>query len=761
MKKLYLFAVLAAMLAACSENDLTAEKQVVQQNAEEGAVLFDSYVNRPTTRSGQNGTITNATDNFRHLKDVGFGVFGFYTDDNDYDGQSLPNFMYNEYLHYDGGTGGTEKWIYDPVKYWPNEYGNSAIADDADKVSFFAYAPYVKVTPNTGKAEDQTYGITQLSRNSLTGDPYVKYIASFDWTKNVDLLWGVCDDPSWAIVAGENQQINDGAKGLPWLNVQRPKEAGTQATQTDNRVKFNFKHALSQLNVVVDYDADQITHPATSPNELDATTRVYVRSVTFTGFSTKGTLNLNNTEQNTPLWMNYDGISDLDTGEETTIYDGRKDGKEGSSSASNEQNAFLNPALIQTTTWNNDNKGVQNVPQNLFYYPGAELVTADMLKGDDADGTVIISDEACIAYGIANGGAKAYSNVKGGVPHILKTLGEKILNWPVMVIPNGDEVTVTIVYDVETIDKKLATTVSDNSTKGSSIENRITKTITFNSAKAERNYMEAGKKYTIQLHLGLNSVKFDAEVSAWNTDAVQGENWFPANTPTYQAPGVYDYTVAADATKFGAFTINGFSPKEALTVTIPSTAPSTTGAITNSTSLANVGATGSAEIADNKITWVNANTSVLNVTTPNVVKFTGVTSGKELTLNLVQLAAQPKVNNPSDANSSTLAIIKTESKGTFTLRDGASATALTGAIWTGATRNVTIVSAYRNGYAMTELDEADDISGGTALQFCCNNADGKNGEIILGKPAQVGEVFIFTIKAGDSGEVTITCKVAE
>ena len=320
MKKLYLFAALAAMLAACSENDLTAEKQVVQQNAEEGAVLFDSYVNRPTTRSGDNGTITLKNTKTRMLQTTGFGVFGFYTDDNDYDGQSLPNFMYNEAIDYNKTVAG--QWGYSPVKYWPNEYGNSAIADDADKVSFFAY-----------------FGITQRSRNSLTGDPYVKYIASFDWTKNVDLLWGVCDNPSWAIVAGENQQINNGATGLPWLNVQRPKEAQIQAVQTNNRVKFNFHHALSQLNVVVDYDADQTEHPSSDPNELAATTRVYVRSVTFTGFSTKGALNLNNTEPNTPLWMGYDAVSDLDTGEETTIYDGRKDGKEGSSSASNERSS--------------------------------------------------------------------------------------------------------------------------------------------------------------------------------------------------------------------------------------------------------------------------------------------------------------------------------------------------------------------------------------------------------------------------------------
>ena len=740
MKKLYLFAALATMLAACSENDLTAEKQVVQQNAEEGAVLFESYVNRPTTRSGQNGTMCNETGDYRKLSSTGFGVFGFYTDDNDYDGQSLPNFMYNEAISWDATK---NYWKYEPVKYWPNEYGNSAIADDADKVSFFAYAPYVQVTPNTGKAENQTYGITQLSRNSLTGDPYVKYIASFDWTKNVDLLWGVCDDPSWAIVAGEAQQINNGATGLPWLNVQRPKEAATQKDAAQ-RVKFNFKHALSQLNVTVDYDADLTEHKNTA-NVLDATTRVYVRSVTFTGFSTRGTLNLNNTQPSTPLWMGYDAISDLDTGEETTIYDGRKDGKEGSSSASNEQNAFLNPALIQTTTWNNDNKGVENSAQNLFAFPGSNLVATDKVAST-VTGKIDASTLQGFKEAIGIAGTDDWDYTTGDN-------ATAILNWPVLVIPNGDEVTITIVYDVETVDGKLATTVSDNSTKGSSIENRITKTITFNT-NAKRNYMEAGKKYTIKLHLGLNSVKFDAAVTDWDAKVVKGENWFPANIPTFQAPGVYDYSVLAGATATGAFTVNGFSPNEAVTVTPSTIAITADPEITSGAGTAN--AKGAIEITS-VTSGITANTSVVNKTTANFLKFTGVTSGKELVLNLVQLAAQPAATGTKP---STLAITKDLDYATITLKDGTADAALLGAVWTGDKRNVTIVAAYRNGYLMTELPEADASfsATGTALQFCCDT--GTSGKIWLGAAAKEGEKFTFIIKAGDAGEVTLNCTVA-
>ena len=94
-----------------------------------------------------------------------------------------------------------------------------------------------------------------------------------------------------------------------------------------------------------------------------------------------------------------------------------------------------------------------------------------------------------------------------------------------MVIPNGDEFTVEIVYDVETLDPNLANYVSDNKTKGSSIENRISKTVTFGSATT----LENGKKYTLKLHLGMNSVKLDAAVSDWDNSSAAQEVKLPSN----------------------------------------------------------------------------------------------------------------------------------------------------------------------------------------------------------------------------------------
>ena len=723
MKKIYLIAATAAMFAACTSNDkLEVQTPEPQPTVEANAVSFDAYTQRGVTRSGDIGTMTTETANTLKLKDTGFGVFGYYTDNNEYDGQSMPNFFYNQKITWDNPV--ASQWGYDPVKYWPNEYGSSAIADDADKVSYFAYAPFVSVAPATGKAQDQTYGITQLSRNSATGDPYVKYIASFDWAKNVDLLWGVVPaaNTSWNIVAGESQTL---AAGKPWLDVQRPTEAATQAA-ANQRIKFDFRHALSKLNVVVDYDADASAHQEDAASDLGASTRVYIRSVSFTGFTLKGALNLNNTVANTPLWMSYDAQSDLELGEEIVINDGRKDGREGASgsAAANEKNPFINPALIQTAAWASDNKGVLNKAQNLFKYPGADAVAADMKL---ATPTGEIDATAIPKFAEAIGEAAA-----ADWDYTDPTNAAAILNWPVMVIPTGEELKVTIVYDVETVDKNLAVTLGDGLTQGSSIENKITKTITL---QGDKNYMEAGKKYTIKLHLGLNSVKFDAAVTEWDATVINGESWLPENLTSYQAPGNYNYSVLASKTGDSeTFQLTGFSPNEAVTATTNGDL----GGVTN--------ASAAGIIAAAKLLNIAPSTSVLNVTTADYAKFTGNSSGKEVVINLVQLAALP------DNTQSTL--VFAGATGTFTLKDAAS-TALTGAVWTGDTRNVTIVSATRNGNPMTELDENATPSG--SLQFKCSNSA---GEITLGSAATAGEVFIFVIKAGDAKEVTVKCTVA-
>ena len=453
-------ATMAVMLASCSSDDLSVQTAYQQEAAVESqAVGFEAYTQRSQTRAGNAGVMENDK-----LKTEGFGVFAYYTDLNEYDQSIIPNFMYNQHVFNNGS------WTYEPLKYWPNEYGNKAISDDVDKLSFFAYAPFVDNTPSTGKVADFTTGITGFTRNTATGDPYVKYIGSLNPAEGVDLCWGVVDpsaDQTWNIINGGSQTM---AKGLPWLNVQRPEKSLGQ------KLKFSFMHALSQLNVKIDADVNTNIHGAGA--EVDSETKVFVRSVTFTGFAMKGALNLNNEEAGVPNWKGYNCNNEPLQSEEYTIYDGMKDGKEGTGyTASNEKVTGLNPSLIQHTVWARAAEGVTKAEKNLFNSTNVDA--------------------------------------------------------PIYVIPTGDALTVTIVYDIETRDQRLAGTVSDLETAGVSVENKITKSITVSNNALK---LEAGKKYTINLHLGMSQVEFDADVVAWDDTTPAGEAWLPGNGEAAPAP---------------------------------------------------------------------------------------------------------------------------------------------------------------------------------------------------------------------------------
>lgn len=196
MKKSYLILAAAAIFAACSSDDGFTESQNVVQTADDGSVQFEAYVNRGTTRAGVPGTLTtdgtgSSETLAASLKTKGFGVFGYYTDGEPYSENAKPNFFYNQNVTYDDGT---NLWKYSPVKYWPNEFGPNAISEGQDKLTFFAYAPYVNVNLTTGIAEvgtgESETGIIALTRNTSHGDPFVKYYASFDPENRVDLCWG-------------------------------------------------------------------------------------------------------------------------------------------------------------------------------------------------------------------------------------------------------------------------------------------------------------------------------------------------------------------------------------------------------------------------------------------------------------------------------------------------------------------------------------------------------------------------------------------
>lgn len=652
MKKIYLFAA-AALLAACSSNDLVTEQQQVSQPQGDGVpVAFDSYVNRGTTRAGLADADVVIGD--LETTGVGFGVFAYYTNADNYDQSFTPNFMYNEHVTKSGGN-----WIYAPIKYWPNEFGNSAASDDVDKVSFFAYAPYVSVNPPSGKVNgdgvatyaaddgDITMGIVGMKKNNDTGDPMVKYISTFYTDKQVDLLWGT-QTGTWTIKDDNTTQSFEAGK--PWLDVKHPQV-------TKEKLKFDFKHALAKLNVTVDTKVNGTT-PA-NLGESDKT-KVYIRSVTFEGFDTKGALNLNSTEvdgsgKSIALWYNFDCVDELNNGAEVTIKDGRKDGREGITEATKEY-AAINPNFVQSTVW----------------------------------------DDASPKPGVTGTAANLFCTSAKAVPGVTD---------PILVIPNGDPLKVTIEYDVLTADPNLAKTLNDGKTPGSVVKNVITRYINTTgdgSTTPGTFILENGKTYTVSLHLGLNSVEFDAEVTAWDTPAIGGGADLPHNTAAAVAAGG---SVSANIGAAGGtynFTFTG-----------------ATGAISSTSTP--TGCTSAYDGTSVTIT-VPENTTVTNKTYNLTVSDAGTSTNVTVTINQAAAALGLTLTELSDIENDDIVLGQTA----------------TGGDWASAT-----VSISKNGTPMTIATEY--------------TWDSSTMTIHLVTPAVNGDIYTVTVSGmGDAASETKT-----
>lgn len=476
-KKLFwVVAATAALLSACDINVESVEGKEEEIDTDSLAIGFGVYVNKGTsTKAGKTGDLTTVT-----LKeaDAGFGVFAYYGNGALYNETSKPDFMYDQLVQYNNTY---NVWDYTPIKYWPNEFGEAASSESADRLTFFAYAPYVDVTPSTGvvtaTGAGATFGIIGMSRNISAGNPLVMYSANLTPGDGVDLCWGVAAEDFISSVDGVNNYVK---KGYPFINVVK--------TKTGDRLKFEFNHALAQLNVKVDADINN------DASGSDGKTKIYVRSVTFNGFSMRGSLNLNSNTDEGPIWYDISGTGRLKR-EPVTVYDGRTDGMEGVTTASDpsEKPSDLNPMIVQSQPYGatGETPGVTTTAVNLFN--AAE---------DPIDPS-------------------------------------KAPNAPVMVIPTpGVPMSVTIVYDVETEDARLGGYLSDGMTHGSSVENRITKDIIFSTGGPM--ILASGKKYVVNLHLGLTSVKFDAIVADWDNTLYEGGGYLPSNTSSISSVSLTD-----------------------------------------------------------------------------------------------------------------------------------------------------------------------------------------------------------------------------
>lgn len=454
----------ALLLAACTTESSLDRKETTPDEAGDGRMAFTAYLSRGTTRAGAAGELVkSATADKVDLATAGFGVMAYHTEGSLYTPVSTPNFMYNQQVRStDDGT----TWKYTPLMYWPNNT-ESGGASQTDRVSVFGYAPWVNVDASTGKVTDSdASGIVALTNNTAQGDPRVRYIASLKPTERVDLCWA---DPK--------------------IDQTRP------ASVTD-KLDMQFHHALASLNVLVDayVDRDDATNAPASE------TRLWIRSITFEGFTTQGDLNLNQTySPSVSAAWNEPYTSIPVSNASITVKDGRADGLEGKSASANERPLGLNPALIQSMTYADlaavyedgalPKRGVYNDMRNLFD------VSADYTDADKPTTAELTSTQST----------------------------------PLYVIPTDRPLRVTIEYDIETRAANLPGYLGDGVTHGISLPCRVSTTIQGSTGDL---YLSSGKAYTVRLHLGVNSVQYAATVNAWGDVADHGDIEIPVEDLT-------------------------------------------------------------------------------------------------------------------------------------------------------------------------------------------------------------------------------------
>ncbi len=499
--KILLFAAVATILAACTKDDGFSNASYESVKALEPVpVAFGTYMgDAATTRAGYVGNIPDVAT----LVDdaVEFGVFAYYTGNNFYPGTKevgagdiaavfstdhlFANFMYNqkiEGVELSTTPSVTYSWSYSPVKYWPNETtsdNNGATSNRKDKVSFFAYAPYVAVTQVTTNAKDGanatetgTSGITKLSGNAFEGNPTVTYVLDNNG-KNVDLLWGTAGatDPD---VLGTAQpagtgivQYGTGFDGNAKVNINLTKQKVAGSTTDPGQIKFDFRHALAQLGgkanagLLIQTDEDVA-------GNIGAETRVTVKSITIATQDTKD--------------MPKQGTFDLATGVWNSVTPSPSDNTTYLELTHIINNDESNNAAANT--WRLNSSIIE--PKTVGYWTGK-------------------ADNGAWVLGVPTG-------VTFTATDVYHSTAEPN---PIVFIPGTTpKLKITVDYFVRTADKNLKDGYSV-------VEQEISKNVSFT------NPVEANKQYKLLLKLGMTTVKVSATVAPWTQVTAGSES-----TPT-------------------------------------------------------------------------------------------------------------------------------------------------------------------------------------------------------------------------------------
>jgi hypothetical protein len=291
--------------------------------------------------------------------------------------------------------------------------------------------------------------------------------------------------------------------------------------------------------------------------------------------------------------------------------------------------------------------------------------------------------------------------------------------------------------------------LSDGETPGSTIENRITKAITFGTATSK---LENGKKYTINLILGLKDVKFDADVNDTWEDAGSADAYLPNNMPAFAA-----YTTGSNL-KLGisgdkdtyTFAVTGLKGGEtvsasAITDPVKSTTPdptigSSVGATDNKAN-----SSGLAFVQIGLTPW----TQVKNSSTTENITVTGAESSKKVTLDITQYAVKLGLQEPETKTSASSYTYRIAATGTWydDPSDGSGLKSIR--LW---------VDGVEQTGEQLIIDTSSDSPGSGKYRI---NTAGAAPILYCGTPPAAGTVITLTIKTGDVAPETVTFTVTD
>jgi hypothetical protein len=222
------------------------------------------------------------------------------------------------------------------------------------------------------------------------------------------------------------------------------------------------KSALARVKVNIRNESGL---PAGFVNFLDDT-RIYVRSVTCSGFALKGSLMKGSATAGLPVWKDYEGKGELSF-TPIVFNDGRKDKREGSADGeqADEPNQYLNPALTEN------------------YAP----VSNGKFSPDKNPG--IIEQEQPLF-------------------NLCQTADASDGYFYVIPRHQGQGVDFDITYYVQTIDASIAAVLSDGETHGLLVENHFSK----QGLLGDGIDFEPGRSYLITIVLGEEKAKFETVI---------------------------------------------------------------------------------------------------------------------------------------------------------------------------------------------------------------------------------------------------------